>query len=360
MDKMTLNIYQSFSSNKTITEVMLVNQESDLETSDIIDFVLVLMEAGFVRAIDGIIVSESLEDNRVKEKPNKILQFLFSKFAWFCYFSSALINLFLFFSYSDLRPKGSDFFVSESGIFSIFLIIISTWIVIFFHEYGHICAAKSAGIGAEIKWGYRLVFLVLETEVADIWGVPRVKRYGIYLAGLAWTSILILLCLSMQFYFSDEMFLNILKFAVLMQLQTVVFQTLLFLRTDLYYVLTNFLRVDDLNESMQFIFKNILVMKFSEINKKIKNISNNEKKIVLTYSILSFFGIIISLYLFFVIDVPIALYSVKQTLDKTLNDPLFSMAYWDGIAMGTLILCPIVILFVYLIFDFKKKRTIRH
>ncbi|MNP15395.1 hypothetical protein D3C76_1077500 [compost metagenome] len=83
--------------------------------------------------------------------------------------------------------------------------------------------------------------------------------------------------------------------------------------------------------------------------------SIKEKRIVIIYSLFSFFGCLISLYLFFVIDVPIALHSVTQTLEKTLSDPLFSFSYWDGIAMGTLTLCPIVILSVYSLLDLKKR-----
>lgn len=251
------------------------------------------------------------------------MNFIYTIYIWTIYLISFIANLIFFFLYEDLRPKGSDFFVSE------------------------ICAARAAGINAKVKWGYRLVFLVLETEVSDIWSIPRNKRYGIYLAGLAWTSILTFICLLMQFYFLNEIVNKVLKFAVLMQLQTVVFQTLLFLRTDLYYVLANFLKIDDLNESMKFILKNLFTLNFKEIRNMLKGIPKREKKVIEIYSTLSFIGIVISLYLFFVIDLPIVFYSVKQTLEKTLNKQLFSIAYWDGIALGTLALCPIVILSIY-------------
>lgn len=356
LDEIALNIYRSFSSDKSIGEVALMHSANDYEINDIIEFVEVLLNAGYVKSIDGVLISESLIDNHpLNAEPSKILKILFSKTAWAFYLFSVFANIFLFYFSDNLRPKGSDLFVSTSGIASICIIILGTWIVIFFHEYGHICAAKSVGIGAKVKWGYRLVFLVLETEVTDIWSVSRKKRYGVYLAGLAWTSMLILLCLVMQFYFSNEIILKILKFTVLMQLQTTVFQTLLFLRTDLYYVLTNFLEIDDLNESMKLIFKNIFTLKFNKISSILNSMSNKERKITKIYSSLSFIGIFVALYLFLVIDLPIAYYTVKQTLEKTLKDPLFSMSYWDGIAMGTFTLCPLVILTIYLALDLRKK-----
>ncbi|MET4559256.1 putative peptide zinc metalloprotease protein [Lysinibacillus parviboronicapiens] len=358
-DVNTLNLYNSFSSNKSIAELALINSDHDYQIEDIIEFVDVLLDAGFIKTIDGQKISESLTDNpNLNVEPSKFYSLIFGKVAWTIYIFSMFANLYLFFTFETLRPKGSDFFVSNSGIISILIIIISTWIVIFFHEYGHICAAKSVGIGAKVKWGYRLVFLVLETEVADIWSVSRRKRYGIYLAGIAWTSILILFCALMQFYFFNEFVIKILKFAILMQLQTIVFQTLLFLRTDLYYVLINFLKIDDLNESMKYIFKNVLTLQFHNVSTKLNNLSAKERKVVKIYSVCSLIGILVSLYLFFVIDIPIALYSVKQTLEKTLRDPLFSISYWDGIAMGTLTLCPIVILIVYVLIDLRK-RTVK-
>lgn len=294
LDEIALNIYRSFSSDKSIGEVALMHSANDYEINDIIEFVEVLLNAGYVKSIDGVLISESLIDNHpLNAEPSKILKILFSKTAWAFYLFSVFANIFLFYFSDNLRPKGSDLFVSTSGIASICIIILGTWIVIFFHEYGHICAAKSVGIGAKVKWGYRLVFLVLETEVTDIWSVSRKKRYGVYLAGLAWTSMLILLCLVMQFYFSNEIILKILKFTVLMQLQTTVFQTLLFLRTDLYYVLTNFLEIDDLNESMKLIFKNIFTLKFNKISSILNSMSNKERKITKIYSSLSFIGILL-------------------------------------------------------------------
>lgn len=270
LDTDALKLYRCFGLKRSILEVTKLNAELEYTLQDILEFVEVLINAEFVKTIDGVEISESLNDEpREQVRTNKLIRILFSKIAWIVYFLSAIANVVLFYSYDHLHPRGSDLFVSSSGIVSIIVIILCTWIAIFFHEFGHICAAINVGIDAKIKWGYRLVFLVLETQVSDIWSVPRNRRYGVYLAGLAWTSILVLICTTLQFFIETPIIVKVLKFTVIMQLQTIVFQALLFLRTDLYYVVTNSMKIDNLNEQTLFLFKNLVTLKFEKIKTKL-------------------------------------------------------------------------------------------
>ncbi len=63
--------------------------------------------------------------------------------------------------------------------------------------------------------------------------------------------------------------------------------------------LSIFLKIDDLNESMKYIFKNVLTLQFHNVSTKLNNLSAKERKVVKIYSVCSLIGILVSLYLFF-------------------------------------------------------------
>ncbi|MDA0634193.1 hypothetical protein OUY22_12270 [Nonomuraea sp. MCN248] len=110
-----------------------------------------------------------------------------------------------------------------------------SWILVFLHELGHIAAARSLGVRAELSLGTRLQFLVVQTRMTGVWGVPRRARYRAYLAGMRvdWT----LICLSACVLYATEAALA--RLVMVICLAQVVWQFLFFMRTDVYYVFAN-------------------------------------------------------------------------------------------------------------------------
>lgn len=131
-------------------------------------------------------------------------------------------------------PGLSSLVWSDSLTFTV-AFAVGSWILVLVHELGHIAAARSLGVRAELSLGTRLQFLVVQTRITGIWGVPRRARYRAHLAGMRadWFVVCAGTCV---LYAAD---LPLVRLAVLICLSQIAWQFLFFMRTDVYYAFAN-------------------------------------------------------------------------------------------------------------------------
>jgi len=97
-----------------------------------------------------------------------------------------------------LRPVPAHvFFLPQAGL-AVLLLRPAAYLVIGLHEAGHWVAARAAGLGARFGVDRRLYFLVFETDLSQIWSLPRRRRYGPLLAGLAVDGVSLALLLGVR------------------------------------------------------------------------------------------------------------------------------------------------------------------
>ncbi|MEW9554341.1 hypothetical protein [Nonomuraea sp. NPDC050783] len=110
-----------------------------------------------------------------------------------------------------------------------------SWLLVLVHELGHVAAARSLGVRAELSLGTRMQFLVVQTRITGIWAVPRRRRYRAYLAGMRvdWFLACAGACL---LYVAD---LPAVRLVMVICLSQIAWQFLFFMRTDVYYALAN-------------------------------------------------------------------------------------------------------------------------
>ncbi|HSZ38813.1 MAG TPA: hypothetical protein VK817_02530 [Trebonia sp.] len=112
------------------------------------------------------------------------------------------------------------------------------WTLVLLHELSHLATARAAGAPARITLSTRLQFLVAQTDVSGVWAAPRRTRMTVYLAGIgfnivfAGTCLLILGCAG-----PHGVLRSVLAVAVAEALLTLPAQLMVFMRTDLYFVL---------------------------------------------------------------------------------------------------------------------------
>jgi hypothetical protein len=112
-----------------------------------------------------------------------------------------------------------------------------------FHEVAHWLAARAAGLTARFGIDHRMYFLVFETDLSQLWALPRHRRFGPLLAGLAADSCLLAALLAIRLgaaghWWAPAALIARLAAALAFTLIAAMsWQCLLFLRTDLYAVL---------------------------------------------------------------------------------------------------------------------------
>jgi putative peptide zinc metalloprotease protein len=112
------------------------------------------------------------------------------------------------------------------------------WLLVGLHELGHLVTARGYGIPARMSLGTRLQFLVAQTDVTGIWAAPRRVRLTVYLAGVTVNLVIaaagvVVLAVTAPGGLAGRLA----GLVVLTCLQPVAFELLVFMRTDLYYVL---------------------------------------------------------------------------------------------------------------------------
>jgi putative peptide zinc metalloprotease protein len=121
------------------------------------------------------------------------------------------------------------------------------WTLILLHEVAHLAAARATGVPARITISTRLQFVTAQTDVSGVWGAPRRHRMTVYLAGMGLDfvivgTILLVLILAAPHGLARQL----LCVAFAETLLAVPTQFMVFMRTDLYFVLQDLTRCANL------------------------------------------------------------------------------------------------------------------
>ena len=228
------------------------------ETADIDDLVETLRALGFVREDEDTAPAAELRD---VTRFRGLARLLFSPGAWVLY--TAVIGLACWAMVRDpwLRPLPSRILFDNSLLMLMLVVILSQVIGIAWHESFHVLAARRLGVPARLSIGRRLYFLVFQTTLTGLMGVPRGKRVLPFCAGLLADSLFGSALLAVAWTCHGHggvasafgaaavtaLYLTVLRMA---------WQFLVFMETDLYYVLVHLLRVPDLHSLSRTYLRN--------------------------------------------------------------------------------------------------------
>jgi len=112
------------------------------------------------------------------------------------------------------------------------------WTLVLLHELAHLATARAAGAPARITLSTRLQFLVAQTDVSGVWAAPRRTRVTVYLAGIA-ANVCLAGALLLVLGLADPhgAVRSVLAVAVAETVLMLAAQLMVFMRTDLYFVL---------------------------------------------------------------------------------------------------------------------------
>jgi hypothetical protein len=136
-----------------------------------------------------------------------------------------------------VRPVYTDAIVTTVPLASVLLIAIIGTALGLAHEFAHVLAAWAAGVTSRVSIGRRGVALVYQTDLTRLWSVPRRARVVPLLAGMVFDAATIgLLDLLELTVLRDAppIVLQLTRAVVFLNIGAIVFQFLIFLRTDVY------------------------------------------------------------------------------------------------------------------------------
>jgi hypothetical protein len=212
------------------------------------DFVAALDELGFVAAVDDRVRPD---DARVRPslpwlRPGYV-RWLLHPFVPVIVAAFAVAAVLMLVRHPDLLPSYRVLVWANRAGLVLAVNAAIAWTIILVHESAHLATARAAGVPARITLSTRLQFLAAQTDVSGVWAAPRRIRMTTYLAGMsidlctAGTCLLILGLAS-----PHGLPRHLLAVAAALALLGLPLQFLVFMRTDIYFVLQDLTRCANL------------------------------------------------------------------------------------------------------------------
>ncbi|MGV9979134.1 hypothetical protein ACWDUH_15780 [Micromonospora wenchangensis] len=185
---------------------------------------------------------------------------LFSPVALLAYAALVVAAVVVAVAQPDLRPHYRAIFFTDYLTVVTVVLAVGQWPLIALHEAAHALAGRRLGLRSRLTVGYRLQYLVFETVMDGLVTVPRRQRWVPMLAGIGTDLVVMaLLTLAAATLRAPDGSLPLLarlclalSFGALLR---VAWQFFLYLRTDLYYLLTLVLGTVDLHGSASVLLR---------------------------------------------------------------------------------------------------------
>ncbi|WP_049563814.1 hypothetical protein [Nonomuraea sp. SBT364] len=242
----------------TVEEAAVEAEAFAGEPVDLPAFVATLAELGFVDDRPGeerpAVRTAPIQMRRwMAGVSRRVARPFFGPVAWSVYGALALFCLAVFVAAPSLFPSPARdaFLLDDIGLSALLLmpfVMVSTAL----HECGHWLAARAIGVTSRFGVDRRIMLLVFETDLTQVWTVPRRQRYGPLLGGMAVDVVLLSLLLGARLLIHEGLWSPpapvdaTLAVWVFVKLAGLLWQCMIFLRTDVYAVLVNALGCRDL------------------------------------------------------------------------------------------------------------------
>jgi hypothetical protein len=275
--------------------------------------------------------------------PQRVARVLTSIPALVCYGALIAAALAAIVAEPSLRPGWSALlFTEDMTSVGLGLLLYSFW-MLFLHEMAHLVAARASGVSSRLGLGHRLWIVVAETDVSQLWTIPRKQRYMTLLAGPLFDVVgaAVFVCIgyagSQGWVTLSPLAAHICRALTLMHLLNLVWQCNFFLRTDFYFVLANLFSCKNLMGDTEA-FLRTLVNRWLGWGKPkdISYIPARELRVVRAYAVIWVLGRANMLWILATITLPLMWGYLKQI--ATVLGAGFSQhpyTFIDALLLGT-------------------------
>ncbi|MET9685203.1 hypothetical protein [Streptomyces coeruleorubidus] len=278
-------------------------REETGEDIDIPEFIEALIDLGFVAEVDGHEVFS-------EQQPKPILAWIHPHHVRWALSPvvPVLIGLLLavtLFIRPPVELSYRSLLWSSHGSAVIAFGAAASWLILLLHECAHLVTARATGVPGRIGLGTRLQFLVMQTDISGIELAPRRHRITAYLAGIA-TNLAFASLTALTAGTVDGAPRRLLAALTILALLPLPFQLMVFMRTDLYFVLQDLTYCRNLyGDGMaytKYLARRLLGQKGQRDPSRV--LPPHEQKAVRMYSAVLFVGTTICLGFFAAVALP--------------------------------------------------------
>ncbi len=310
------------------------------EPADINDFVDTLRDLGFIRP-DAEYPAEIPAQPSVRWRRLGVT--VLSTPALTLYALAVGVAVYFMVAVPALRPAPSKVFFSSSLLVVMGATAAAQLVGIAWHEGFHVLAGRRLGLASRISIGRRLYFVVFQTTLVGLMGIPSRKRILPFLAGLIADAILIsvLTVLAEIGRLADwpSWTGRVAVALVYVTILRMLWQAMIFMETDLYHVLASAVRCPDLHQMTRIYLRNELarVRGRTALATTEPSWTARELRAVRWYAPFVVFGGITMIVLVAVTAIPVLAGLAIRALHGVATGSFASRSFWDSLVAGTAI-----------------------
>ncbi len=302
-------------------------EETFGDAVDMEDFLLTLQELEF------ICEEQPPETTAEPVRWQRLGQALFSPPAWALYAGVVAAAVYVSASHPSLRPNRNRIFFSHYLLLIELVAAAGTVPLILVHELFHVLAGRRLGVRSRIRLGQRFYFLVFETVMDQLVLVPRRRRYLPMLAGMVADVLIVsLLVVVADLLPSPGPLRGVLLLLAFTTLIRFAMQFLLFLRTDLYYLLVNLSGCIDLDRTTRQMLANkwwTLVKRPSRLHPS-AHWHPNDVRVASWYQSVFALGYVGAAALMIDVALPVGYRFVRIAVETVAHGRFASPLFWDA------------------------------
>jgi len=221
---------------------------------------------------------------------------------------------------------------------SLAVLTLVTYALAAVHELAHVLAAAALGVPARLRITRRLYFLTFETNLTGLWALPPRKRVGPLLAGLSFDSVVLFGVLVLRAAdVGPDRFLAALA---LIELSAIVTQFFVFLRTDIYSVMTALLGCTNLSETTRLMLRRTLRRLSAEQQARLSASRPRDLAVARWYRFVHLAGMSLALWFFLAYFVPSTWHLLDWMRQALTTSGPAALKFYEALTMGVILLSP--------------------
>ncbi|MEV6283113.1 PqqD family protein [Kribbella sp. NPDC051770] len=305
------------------------------EQIDALDFAEVLLDAGIITTQPRP-AARHWSASRI---PAWVVRPLFTPLAWVLYAGCLVTALLMFAVEPSLRPTYEDTFIFPDIVLSLLVTNLVVVVLTIVHELWHAFAGAAVGVRSRLRIERRGIFPVLETDLTGLWALPPAKRYGPFLAGMAIDSVILFAAVAPRYAWSRGWIdlppglIRLLAMVVLSQIAKLAFQTLAYLRTDMYLVMATATGCGNLHQVTRLSLKKLVRRLKPEEQVILRDASPRDLRVARWYRLLYLTGFTWMLWFAWHFLLPSAKVTFGWAFGVLVGAPIASLYWWEGVVL---------------------------
>lgn len=235
---------------RTIREII---DKTELGGKEVISFIHLLMDLHFIKELDGALLPDFGKKIHPWKLPvpRRFTKVLVNKNFLIVLLIFILSGLAVSILTPGYLPSYRDFFWSKDYLLVILSLFILGYVQLFLHELGHLLVTYAVGGVATMRFSRRFIDLVAETDSYHLAVVSKLKHYFVYFAGIGVDFLFISAgywCMRLIDSFAPDLLTVklFLKLYIVMLVSNIIWQYSIFLETDMYNALSEYLGIENL------------------------------------------------------------------------------------------------------------------